>query len=201
MNKLLAALFCLFILSCSFDYGRANLAESLDSEIPDIQLFGAELTYVRGTVVVIESDYIDIYSENDKYNINDVEFREMDKNGEIRMMGRASNANIETDTNNVTLTGTIWIRSNKDEAEMKTSFVQWKDKERVIEGKNDHLLELERDDGSIIRGYGFRGDADSRELILGSQVTGQLVVEEEERVAKEEEEEKEDGFDFFDYYE
>lgn len=201
MNKILVALFCLFIFSCSFDYGRANLAESLDSEIPDIQLFGAELTYVRGTVVVIESDYIDIYSENDKYNINDVEFREMDKNGEIRMMGRASNANIETDTNNVTLTGTIWIRSNKDEAEMKTSFVQWKDEERVIEGKNDHLLELERDDGSIIRGYGFRGDADSRELILGSQVTGQLVVEEEERVAKEEEEEKEDGFDFFDYYE
>ncbi len=176
----------ILVLSCSFDYSTADLAEGLDSDIPDIQMVDASITYVRGTIVVIDSKNINIFSDYDKYDVEDIEFREMSKSGEIHMIGQANQASINTQNNDVTLTGDIWVRSNKDESELQTNFIQWKDSQRVIESNQDDLLTIKRDDGSKIQGYGFVGDADSRNLTLERQVIGELVVEDEETVSEEE---------------
>ena len=34
------------------------------------------------------------------------------------------------------LTGNIWVRSHKDEAEVQTDFIEWKDNERIIQGQS-----------------------------------------------------------------
>ena len=190
------------LLSCSFDYSRADLVEGLDSDIPDIQMIDAILTYVRGTIIVIDTKELNIFSDYDRYDVEDIEFREMSKSGEIRMLGDANKASINTRNNDVMLTGNIWVRSHKDEAEVQTDFIEWKDNERIIQGNQSDLLTIDRDDGSKIQGYGFIGDADSRNLTLSRQVVGELVVEEEKEVELEEElsvsEEELSSFDVFD---
>ncbi len=185
MKPILGVLCSLLFLSCSFNYEEVQLAENLDSEIADIEMFDTTIHFVRGTTLRIHLSEVRIFSQKDIYNLYDLEFQELDKKKEVRMEGRADKASIRTDNNDVTLEGDIQVRSNTDNVELQTNFIQWKDKEKIIQGSESDLLSLKRDDGSKIEGYGFEGDAESRSFTLHSGILGELVVEESESTGTE----------------
>ncbi len=185
MKPILGVLCSLLFLSCSFDYEEVQLAENLDSEIADIEMFDTTIHFVRGTTLRIHLSEVRIFSQKDVYNLYDLEFQELDKKKEVRMEGSADKASIRTDNNDVTLEGNIQVRSNTDNVDLQTNFIQWKDKEKIIQGSESDLLSLKRDDGSKIEGYGFEGDAESRSFTLHSGILGELVVEESDSAGAE----------------
>ena len=166
------------LVSCSFNYNEAGIEESLDDNVPDIILKNAKMVFVRGTSVTIESDYVEIYSNQAQQNMFDVTFREEDKEGDIRMEGEVSQVTIDTETNNITMVGEVFARSNTDETEITTEYLYWNDEERIMEGSTVFPVTITKDIGSSISGYGFIGNADSRELTISGNVKGQLVVDE-----------------------
>ena len=168
----------LLLLSCSFDYESGDIADTLDNTQPDIVLENAKLVFVRGTTITIAADKIEIFSKQQQQNMFNVKFKEEDRRKNIRMEGRADHIVIETDSNNVTMTGNIRTRSSNDEAEIYTEYLYWSDKEKIINGSNIFPVEIQKDIGSSIRGYGFHGDAKKRTLTLRGKTNGQLVVDE-----------------------
>lgn len=176
---LLLLLMMLMLTSCHFDYGEINIAETLDNSQPDIILENAELVFVRGTKVTISAEKVEIYSEQQQQSMFNVVFKEEDKNKNVRMEGRADQVAIETNHNNVTMIGNIKARSNKDEAEISSEFLFWDDESKAIEGSVVAPVVIQKDIGSTISGYGFRGDAKKRELLITGKTIGELVVEEE----------------------
>ena len=168
----------LLLSSCSFNYEEGDIADTLDNSQPDIVLENARLVFVRGTKIIINADKIEIFSKQQQQNMFNVKFTEEDRKKNIRMEGRADQIVIETDNNNVTMTGNIRTRSSNDEAEIYTEYLYWDDKEKIINGSNIFPVEIKKDIGSSIKGYGFHGDAEKRTLTLRGKTDGQLVVDE-----------------------
>lgn len=180
------------VVGCSFDYTQANIEEELDENIPDIILKNAKLVFVRGTSVIIESDLIEIYSSQKQQLMNNVRFREITREEEIRMQGSATQISIETDTHDITMVGEVFARSHNDEAEVETEYLHWNDEKRIISGSAISPVTIKKDIGSNISGYGFIGNAETRKLSISGSVQGQLVVEEEDEGEGEQEDEQVD---------
>ena len=164
--------------SCSFDYAQGDVLENLDETIPDIVLEDVSLYFIRGTTVKMDAKKIELYSNRKSQEMHELTFEEKNKKGEVKMFGSAKKAVVETDTNNVTILGDFFARSNDDEAEMKTEYLRWVDEERRMEGSPSSQVTIIRDDASKISGYNFIADAQERTLSLKQQVEGQLTVEE-----------------------
>lgn len=176
--KIYFLLFVILLVGCSFDYEKGDIADTLDTTQPDIVLENARLVFIRGTKVIINADRIEIFSKQQQQNMFNVKFIEEDRNKNIRMEGRADQIAIETDNNNVTMTGNIRTRSYNDEAEIYTEYLYWDDKAKVMNGSNVYPIEIKKDIGSTITGYGFYGDAEKRTLTLRGKTSGELVVDE-----------------------
>ncbi len=168
-----------FFFSCKYNYSEGNVSDTLNENIPNIIIKNAKITFVRGTTVSISAQNIEIYSKQKRQEISELSFSEIDKQGNVRMYGNAENASIETDTNNVTITGNIFVRSNKDETQIESEYLRWLDEDRKIEGSPTQKIILTRDDGSRIEGKGFIGDAKKRTLSFTKRIFGKLVVEED----------------------
>lgn len=167
-----------FIMGCSFNYADAHLEDTLDEQMPDIVLIDAKLVFIRGTEVTIESDRIEIFSKQKQQSMFNVIFKEVSNNGEIRIEGNADQISIETESNNITMLGNIHARSNQDETELTSEYLYWNDEDRIITGSPILPVSIKKDIGSTISGYDFRGDAEKREITIGGNVQGQLVVDE-----------------------
>lgn len=173
-----AALAAVFLLSaCSFDYGQA-LAEDLADRTPDAVFMGFTHTVVQDNrpILRIEAEKAEIFDRNSRVRLSGVSFTEL-RDGRILAFGSADGAAFRTDTEDAEFFGSVSLRSEEEGVSIRTSYLSWNASDRVLSGPEDGETEIERDDGSFIRGSGFRVDARRKGISFSGRSEGLLVRE------------------------
>ena len=148
----------LLIVNCSFDYGTSRN----DIERPDIIMHDVEyVRVVQGDPLVrFHAEYAERYEEQQIMNLDTFSFEEFQDRGySVNTTGRAGAALIELDSGNVSLTRGVYIQVESEDITIETATLHWRDRERLIEGGENEVVNIRRSDGTVFIGRGFSANA------------------------------------------
>ena len=175
---------CIF-MGCSFDYGGIDE----DDNRPDIIMEGIEYVRVRGgdPIVRFQAEYAERWEENQIMEINELSFEQFENRSEASgsddfstdAYGGAGRARIELGSGDVFLGRGVIINIESEDIIIRTEELEWLDRERLLRGNPDDLVEVERSDGTFFTGRGFSAEARSRRWEFLGEVMGSYVEEDD----------------------
>ena len=176
VRRTAAALAALWLAAaCSFDYGQA-LAEDLADRTPNAVFTGFTHTVVEDNkpLLRIEADRAELFDRKNLVRLSGVSFTEL-RDGRVLAWGSADGATLRTDTEDAEFFGSVKLRSEEDGVSIRTGYLSWNASDRVLSASDTDTTEIERDDGSFLRGSGFRVDARRKGISFLGPVEGLLV--------------------------
>jgi LPS export ABC transporter protein LptC len=179
--------FALLFAACSFDYSSISGSET---EKADIVMENIEYVRVRGgdPLVRFRAEYAERWEENQIMNLKDFSFEQMENNGDsVDAEGMAKTAAVQLESGNLTLSDGVRIRIDSEDIIIETASLEWKDKEKILSGRNEADVIIQRSDGTSFTGRGFYADARNRTWAFSGEVMGTYVEEDEEEDKKDRE--------------
>lgn len=164
--------------SCRLDYSSTQIAQKIETDIPDLILTNFTHTSVRHDHKQFEitAANSELFSQKSLQTLDGVKFTEYDTDGKVVTQGSADHAVLHTDTNDVELSGTIQFYSETESAHVECTYLYWNDKDRTLTSKPEDIVRIRKDDGSVISGSDFRADVARREVSFGGPVQGTVVA-------------------------
>ncbi|MFP4644873.1 MAG: LPS export ABC transporter periplasmic protein LptC [Spirochaetales bacterium] len=162
---------------CSLEYGDARVAERVPDSLPTASIRGFSHTVVRQgrTQFKVTSDRALRYDNDEEQHLFDVEFEEVDADGEVVARGGADFARYFDDSEDVEMVGDIEFYSEVENARVIASYLFWNREERLLLGDREDLVRVEQEDGTSLQGYGFHSNMRTRELGFEREVSGRYV--------------------------
>lgn len=183
MKKLLLATVIISITSCGFSVESEEDMDKLYNSVPDIEFINMERIEVkRGKVQYIARSGKTQMFDNKEFKqttLTDLSFEQFDKNGKTVTNGNADMAEVYSKTSNVQITGNVFVNSTKQKAKIKTEYIYWDDKAKIIKGNNKEEVTIQRDDGTTISGLGFQIKTKSNTAEFSSNVRGSYISDPE----------------------
>lgn len=178
---LAAVVAVLTVLSCSLDYGQAQVVDELSEEIPDTIVFEFVHTVVRDglPVLIVQAAESRAFSRQDRQLLSGISFRELDRGGNLVTEGTADDAIYLTATEDVEITGNVRFYSAEEEATLTADALFWDDEERRLRALPEDSVRIVTEAGTSIAGTGFEVDMQFKTLAYDSGVRGRIVVDEE----------------------
>ena len=127
----------------------------------------------------ITAESAETYRKKKETILSGITFIEYDNEGKIITTGTADSAIFFTDTEDAELKGGLYFYSSNEKAKVYSEYLYWNNEERVLIGKPEDTVRLERDSGSIISGKEFIANFKINEFVFNKSVTGVFVTEEE----------------------
>ena len=151
------------------------------------------LEYVRvrkgDPLVRFQAEYAERWEDRQTMELRNFSFEQMEDSGDnVNAEGRAGFAVVQIGSGDISLRGGVRIRVDSEDVTMKTSELEWKDKDKILSGAAGDEVDIERSDGTYFSGKGFFADARNRTWAFSGEVKGTYVE-------KEDEEEDEEGKD------
>lgn len=176
--------------ACSLDYGVAEEKET-DLDQPEIELQQLEHTVVRSgrKQIRLRGEDSKTYREENRQELSNVIFYEYGPEGDIVTEGRAADAEIFLDSEDVHFSGDVQLYSHQEEAGIEADYLEWDGEERQLQGEDGEEVVITRDDGSVITGTGFLANMRERTLKFAGEVDGTFVEPADEEEADDAEEE------------
>jgi len=174
-----AALAALLLAGCSFDYRSTSLDDELAEEVPNTVLNGVEHTVMSGdrVIAVLRIDRMESYRERDLVILSGIHLTEFDGDGGVVAEAWADRAEYRSKTGDARAEGSVVVSSDREDARISASGLNWSDEERMLTGDEGEQVVLERGDGSRLAGSGFEADVGRRILRYLGPVSGSLVVD------------------------
>lgn len=149
----------LSLISCSFAPEDA-LRSGRPAEFPDMLLIDTRylLAIEDSEPIKIQADQIEMYREAHKAYITDATFTQHDREGTLVFSGSFNEAVVDTQTNDMELSGDVMINNHREEFTVSAGQLSWEHVNQMIRGGEDTLVTLTRKEHDILRGTGFRGD-------------------------------------------
>ena len=183
-------IFNLFLLvslaACSFDYGTAG---DSDTNRPDIIMENLEYVRVRGgdPLVRLEAEYAERWEDRRTMELRSFSFEQMEDHGDsVNAEGRAGYAIVQLGSGDISLKGGVRIRVDSEDVTIRTSELEWKDKEKILSGAEGDEVDIQRSDGTVFSGKGFFANARDRTWSFSGEVKGQYVEKKDEDKDKKE---------------
>lgn len=175
MIRQLTVVLLVLLAGCSLEYDMVD--ESADDGRPEIELRNLSHTVVRSNRIQLRvfSAYSRTYQSQNRQVLNDVYFWEYGTDGEIASEGRSDSAEVFLETEDIVFEGNIQLYSHVEEAGVNADFLEWSGEERQLQGRDGELVEIERDDGSVIRGSGFLADMRRRSIVFTQNIEGTFI--------------------------
>jgi LPS export ABC transporter protein LptC len=170
----------LFLAACSFDYGDGSDAYG---GRPDIVMENIEYVRVRGgePLVRFRAEHAERWEDSQMMELRDFTFEHLENSGEeVNAEGRAGSAAVQLDTGNVTLRDGVLINIESEDIIIRTSRLEWRDRERLLLGAAEADVNVERSDGTNFTGRGFSADIRNRTWAFTGEVSGTYVETEDE---------------------
>ncbi len=161
---------------CSLDYGDAALDEEFDAELPEAELGDAVVTAVRedGEIRIV-AERVQYFPSKQEQRLAEVRFEEISRDGTVVTEGRSGHARIFTDSDNVEFWDDVRLYSHEQRAWIYAEFLRYDHEARVVSGRPDERVSIEKDDGSVVSGLGFSAELELRDISFGADVRGTLV--------------------------
>jgi LPS export ABC transporter protein LptC len=170
------------VSGCRLDYDQAVLPDELSEDTPETILIQSTITLVRSdsSYIVVQSGVAENYPARSLQVLSDVQFAEFAADGAETSRGSARSARVRTDTDNVELTGSVYLYSVEHEASVRTEYLYWDNAEGRLAGNDHEPVTVENADGTVITGTGFSADTNLNQLEFSGGVRGVLIVDQED---------------------
>ena len=166
-----------FLCGCSFNYSDAADASE---RFPDIVLDqvsayryeNAELS------IVLSAKTLEMYDSDRMWAGEGISFVQYDSGGERTVAAEGSAGYLIVDDRNsvYSLAGESVFHVVKDGIFLRSSGLKWLRNEHLLLGLTDGLVEVEKQDGSTVRGTGFAANTLGRMYSFSGGVDGLLVT-------------------------
>gem|GEM_PF-954525 len=162
---------------CSLDYEDTQLDEEFATDLPEAELDDAVITAVRDDGEVrLFAMQVQYFPKRQEQHLTDVRFEELSSDGSVVTEGTAGRARIFSDTDDVELWDDVRLYSYEQEAWIIADFLRYDHEIRVISGRPESRVHIERDDGSTISGIGFSAELELRGVSFSGEVRGTLTA-------------------------
>ncbi|MFW5827707.1 MAG: LPS export ABC transporter periplasmic protein LptC [Alkalispirochaeta sp.] len=157
---------------CSFDYSGASVERDSQERIPQVELVDVDMVIERNNQLHLSASRIASYPDEGYQELQDVRFSEFGPDGELRLEGRADQARLDLNTEDVELRGNVSFYSTVEDATIESSSLYWEAEGRILtSAENDRVL-LEREDGSRVEGRGMEVDGRRNSVTFSRGVQG-----------------------------
>jgi LPS export ABC transporter protein LptC len=146
-------------VACSFAPTEGSVIGK-PADNPDLLLREAEyLLGIAGSApVLIHAKTIEIYQSAGIAYLENLTFSQLDSQGQITVSGSAIYAQIDTKTNNVSLSGDIVILNHLDDLEITAQALTWVHDSKIFESDAESEASIAYGNGNSVRGTGFTAD-------------------------------------------
>jgi hypothetical protein len=145
--------------SCSFAPEDA-VGDQRPAAFPDMRL--EQTRYVLGmegaSPLRIDAQTIELYREAGEAYIDNATFTQDDTAGELLFSGSFGKAIVDTETNDVVMSGGVEIHNHRDDFMLSAVSLTWHHGDKIVEGDSDTLVTIVSKEHDILKGTGFRGD-------------------------------------------
>lgn len=177
-KSLLGMILALLILSLSSCTMESQLPlSSRTYEFPDVSL--TEATYVLGRSgepkLTITAEKIDIFEKNNKAELKQIQFSQLDEEGESLLSGRADSATVNTETYDATLFGNILVTQKEEDFTIEAEQLLWLHDEQLLQSAENSPVRIVFDGGQSLDGRGFKGNLKTGLYEFTGQVEGVLL--------------------------
>ncbi len=166
----------MLFLSCSFDYGN-GAADT--APVPGLVMETARAERYENSrlSVVIEADVLEMYDTDRIWSGSGVYFLQyaQDGTGLLEAEGSAGLLLVEDAKKRYTLGGGTRFRYYPDGITLAAPDLRWDKSSSLLQGPEDGMVLLEKDDGSRVEGRGFSADTLERSYRFGSSVSGAMT--------------------------
>jgi LPS export ABC transporter protein LptC len=179
--------FLFFLLvSCSFDYSDAS---GSDKDQPDIVMENVEYVRVRSAELQarFQAELAERYEERRLMQLRNFSFEQFGGDEEVNAFGRAGSASIEIDSLDMRLDNGVRIDVESEDMAIETLWLEWKDKEKLLNGGEEEEVQVYQESGTAFTGIGFQADARRRTWEFTGNVSGTYIYDDDEEEEAEEE--------------
>jgi LPS export ABC transporter protein LptC len=181
VHQLITAFCLLFLLlvSCSFDYGDAS--ES-NKDQPDIVMENVEYVRVRSAELQarFQAELAERYKERRLMQLKNFSFEQFGGDEEVNAFGRAGSASIEIDSLDIRLDSGVRIDVESEDMAIETQWLEWKDKEKLLNGGEQEEVQVYQESGTSFTGIGFQADARRRTWEFSGNVSGTYIFDDDD---------------------
>lgn len=148
----------LFFISCSFDYGTKK--ETSNRKIPDFILKNTSYSIERTGehAIIFTADTLEMFESDHTAMLEQVTFIQQDDLLEKLSSGSCISAEINTNSRDAVLDGNIEVFSPSKGILLKADHLNWDNSTSLLSGGAVDEVSIIYEDGSKVRGVGFRGD-------------------------------------------
>jgi LPS export ABC transporter protein LptC len=193
---LITPLCCLAVFvfcRCTFDYGNET---SENDDQADIVMENVEYVRMRDgdPVVRFRAQQAERYENRQAMELQNFSFEQFyDHGSEINATGSAGSGLVDLDSGNIQLEQSIIIAVDSEDITIVTETLSWEDEKRILAGSEDHVVDIQRSDGTVFSGRGFAADSRRRTWAFSGGVEGSYVDTEPEDENGEAEEAETEG--------
>lgn len=182
MSRFTALLVLATLAGCSLDYDAARLSEELDAAIPDTLLIEFTQTIVSDGAprFIVSAEQASTFVEQKRQYLDAIAFEELSPEGERITFGTADTAIVETDTENITLTGSLEFYSAEQDAWLTAESLFWDSEARTLTSPDGEQVVLRRGDDTEVQGGGFSADLARSTVRFQDGFSGTIREEAEE---------------------
>jgi len=175
----LVYLIIVFGAGCSLDYSQVSLAEEMSAQIPDSVLEEFSYTIVRSGSprYRLEASRAEFFGDREETYLHGLRFLEFDSDGELVTEGNAERATYFTGSENAELEGSLSFYSASEEATVSSDYLYWDAENKLLLGRSEGLVAIEKSSGSRLSGVGFEADVRRRFVDFTGGVRGNYVSE------------------------
>jgi LPS export ABC transporter protein LptC len=172
------------LISCSFDYSDAS---GSDKDQPDIVMENVEYVRVRSAELQarFQAELAERYEERRLMQLRNFSFEQFGGDEEVNAFGRAGSASIEIDSLDMRLDNGVRIDVESEDMAIETLWLEWKDKEKLLNGGEEEEVQVYQESGTAFTGVGFHADARRRTWEFTGNVSGTYIYDDDEEEEEE----------------
>ncbi len=166
--------------ACSFEYGDSAATTSGGTErIADFIMDTAEYTIERTGehAIILTAERLQMFESEHRALLSEVSFLQRDSRGEVVATGTCDIADIDTNQSDAELSGNIAITATVRQAQLFADHLQWDNSNRTLYSGNNEMVKVVYDDGSVVRGIGFKGDFTLQDVTFQEILEGRVQYE------------------------
>jgi LPS export ABC transporter protein LptC len=169
------------LMGCKMDYEEAKVAEDISEDIPNTVLYNFSQTVVKDGLPVyrVQATKAETYNKKKTMLLHNVLFQELNPEGEVVTEGWAEKMTFYTDSEDAVLEDNIEFYSRSEETAITASYLEWDQGDKILTGREDQTVKLEKKSGSVVSGTGFAAELKKKRIQFTGNIEGTYVDEED----------------------
>ena len=166
---------------CKLDYKDADLAETMDEQVPNSVLDNFSQVVVRDGKIsyYFSADHAELYDSTGVTYFDNIGFTEYKADGSTGTEGAADKATHFSKTDNIIFDGRIILNSTTQDFVVKSDYLEWNNDAKILKSMDDTVVSIEQGDGSKVEGKGFVADAQGKSFTFLEEASGRYIEDEE----------------------